>query len=184
MLRTCRPRLGTGKNPCDFLRCADEDLCLLSGMMKSLSILALASVFTLGLSTEADAHCQVPCGIYSDDTVLIDLQTHQKTIAKAMEQISELSADPGKNANQISRWVSNKEEHATLIQNTIAQYFLAQRLKLEEAESHEEAYLEKLTLAHQIIVCAMKCKQTTDPANAQKLHETIDAFTKAYTGKK
>lgn len=148
--------------------------------MKSLSLLALSSVLTLSLSFEANAHCQVPCGIYSDDTVLIDLQTHQKTIARAMEQINELSKEPGNNANQIARWVSNKEEHATLIQNTMAQYFLAQRLKLEEAQSSKTAYLQKLTLAHEIIVLAMKCKQTTDPENAQKLHAAIDAFTKAY----
>jgi len=152
-------------------------------MIKSILLLTAATVFSLCTSSQLSAHCQVPCGIYSDDTVLIDLHTHQKTIAKAMEQINELSKDAGKNANQIARWVSNKEEHATLIQNTMAQYFLAQRLKLTEADTDKEVYLAKLTLAHQIIVHAMKCKQTTDPANAQGLHKTIAAFTKAYTAK-
>ncbi len=152
-------------------------------MMKSLSLLALAFLSALSLSDEADAHCQVPCGIYSDDTVLIDLHTHQKTIAKAMEQINELSKEPGNNANQIARWVANKEEHATKIQDTMTQYFLAQRVKLTASTGELEAYFNKLTLIHQIIVHAMKCKQTTDPANAQDLHETIAAFTKAYTAK-
>jgi nickel superoxide dismutase len=152
-------------------------------MMKSILLLAATAVFSLCVSSKLSAHCQVPCGIYSDDTVLIDLHTHQKTIAKAMEQINELSKDAGKNANQISRWVSNKEEHATSIQNTMGQYFLAQRLKLAEADSDKDSYLNKLTLIHQIIVHAMKCKQTTDPGNAQKLHEAIDVFTKAYTAK-
>ena len=151
--------------------------------MKSYLFLAAVALSSFASTSSLSAHCQVPCGIYSDDTVLIDLQTHQKTIAKAMDQINELSKDAGKNANQISRWVSNKEDHASKIQHTMTQYFLAQRLKLAEAESNKEAYLAKLTLAHQIIVHAMKCKQTTDPENAKALHTAIDAFTKAYTAK-
>ncbi len=50
-----------------------------------------------------------------------------------MAQINTLSQNPGKNANQITRWVINKDEHATKIQDTICHYFLAQRLKLAEA---------------------------------------------------
>ena len=152
-------------------------------MMKSYLLLAIVALFSFASTSSLHAHCQVPCGIYSDDTVLIDLNTHQQTIAKAMVQINELSADAGKNANQLSRWVTNKEEHATKIQDTMTQYFLAQRVKLAESESNKDAYLNKLSLIHQIIVHAMKCKQTTDPANAQGLLETIEAFTKAYTAK-
>ncbi len=152
--------------------------------MKSCLIIATAALFSLSAAPNLMAHCQVPCGIYSDDTVLVDLHTHQATIEKAMGQITELSKDAGKNANQISRWVTNKEEHATKIQNTMTQYFLAQRVKLGEADTDKEAYLKKITLIHQIIVHAMKCKQTTDVENAKKLHGAIDAFTKAYTKKK
>ena len=152
--------------------------------MKSCLLLAIVALFSFASTSSLHAHCQVPCGIYSDDTVLIDLNTHQQTIAKAMVQINELSADAGKNANQISRWVTNKEEHATKIQNTMTQYFLAQRVKLGEADSDKEAYLNKITLIHQIIVHAMKCKQTTDTENAKKLHSAIDAFAKAYSKKK
>lgn len=142
--------------------------------MKTYLTLAAAAVFSLTATTNLHAHCQVPCGIYSDDTVLIDLQTHQKTIEKAMGQIT----DSATNANQVSRWVTNKEEHATKIQNTMSEYFLAQRIKMDEAD--KDAYTKKLTLAHEIIVYAMKCKQTTDVANAQKLKAAIDAFTTAY----
>ncbi|MCP5536393.1 MAG: hypothetical protein H7A51_09190 [Akkermansiaceae bacterium] len=151
--------------------------------MKSCLLLAAAALFSVSATPTVRAHCQVPCGIYSDDTVLVDLHTHQSTIQKAMEQINELSKDAGKNANQITRWVMNKEEHATKIQDTMTQYFLAQRVKLDEATSDKEAYLHKITLIHQIIVHAMTCKQTTDVENAKKLHAAIDAFTKAYTKK-
>lgn len=140
-----------------------------------------AAAFTLFSATpQVLAHCQVPCGIYSDETVFTDLHTHQSTIEKAMVQISDLSKDPIKNANQLTRWVVNKEEHANKIQETMNQYFLAQRVKLAESESNKESYLKKLALIHQIIVHAMKCKQSTDVQNAKNLHAAIDAFAKAY----
>ncbi|MBK1830308.1 hypothetical protein JIN77_06205 [Verrucomicrobiaceae bacterium R5-34] len=151
--------------------------------MKTYLTIATAAVLSFSAVPNISAHCQVPCGIYTDDTVLKDLHTHQSTIQKAMEEINTLSKDPGKNANQLMRWIMNKEEHATKIQTTISEYFLAQRLKLDEMESDKESYLKKLTLSHQIIVLAMKCKQSTDVANATALHKAIDDFTAAYTGK-
>ena len=153
-------------------------------MMKSCLLLAIVALFSFASTSSLHAHCQVPCGIYSDDTVLIDLQDpsadHRQ--GHGPDQRA-LCKDAGKNANQLSRWVTNKEEHATKIQDTMTQYFLAQRVKLAESESNKDAYLNKLSLIHQIIVHAMKCKQTTDPANAQGLHDAIAAFTKAYTAK-
>jgi len=148
------------------------------------SSLALVTALTfLTLTPTAQAHCEVPCGIYSDETVFTDLHTHQATIEKAMTQINELSKDPSKNANQLTRWINNKEIHATKIQEIVAQYFLTQRIKTDEANSNKEAYILKLTQLHQITVLAMKCKQTTDTANAQELHKVIDAFQASYSKK-
>ncbi len=151
--------------------------------MNTYLAIATTALLSFSASSQLSAHCQVPCGIYSDDTVLTDLQTHQATIEKAMGQIVELSKDPSKNANQITRWVVNKEEHATKIQNTMTDYFLAQRVKLDEAASNKEAYLKKLVLIHQVIVYSMICKQGTDVENAKKLHQAIDSFTTLYTAK-
>lgn len=130
------------------------------------------------------AHCQIPCGIYADENVIETMGTDQETIEKAMKQIEELSKEPTKNANQLVRWVTNKEQHAQSIQDTVSAYFLAQRIKLEESGENKEAYLNKLTLLHKITVLAMKCKQTTDLENAQKLHEAIEAFKGAYMDQK
>ena len=146
------------------------------------STAVLVSLFSISaLTPQAKAHCEVPCGIYSDDTVFSDLHTHLATIEKAMTQINELSKEPGKNANQLVRWVSNKEIHATKIQEIVSQYFLTQRIKVDEADKN--AYLLKLTQLHQMTVLAMKCKQTTDLENAQKLHQVIDAFKVSYNKK-
>ncbi|BDS08883.1 hypothetical protein NT6N_39230 [Oceaniferula spumae] len=149
--------------------------------MKTYLTIATAAVLSFAAVPNISAHCQIPCGIYTDDTVLKDLHTHQETIAKAMKEIADLSKDPGKNANQLTRWVMNKEDHASKIQQTMLDYFLAQRLKTEEMESDKEAYLDKLALCHNVIVLAMKCKQTADPENATKLHAAIDKFATAYS---
>ena len=83
----------------------------------------------------------------------------QTTIAKAIAQINDLaSKKDGKSANQLSRWVSTKEDHANKIQKIIAEYFLTQRIK-----SSSEKYEALLKGAHSVMVAAMKCKQGTDP---------------------
>ena len=148
------------------------------------STAALVSLFTISaLTPQAQAHCEVPCGIYTDSTVFTDLHTHVSTIEKAMNEINSLSKDPAKNANQLIRWVNNKEIHATKIQEIVIQYFLTQRIKTDEAKTDKNAYLLKLTQLHQMTVLAMKCKQTTDLENAQQLHKVLDAFKASYEKK-
>lgn len=145
-------------------------------------LLSLSAVFlTIGLTPTASAHCQVPCGIYADDTVFATMHTDQKTIAKAMMQIEKLSAAPTKNANQLTRWINNKEKHAQAIQDTVASYFLAQRIKINEKDA--AAYTKKLTLLHKITVYAMKCKQSTNAEDAENLHKALDTFQAAYANK-
>jgi nickel superoxide dismutase len=95
-----------------------------------------------------------------------------------MNQITELSAAGEKNYNQLVRWVSNKEEHADEFQHIVSQYFLHQRIK--PAGVDDADYVRKLTLLHEMLVTAMKCKQTTDLENTAKLRSLIDAFAEAY----
>ncbi len=155
---------------------------LLTNITSTLVPVALVSLFSLSILTpQAQAHCEVPCGIYSDETVFTDLQTHLATIEKAMTEFNSLSTEPSKNANQLIRWINNKEIHATKIQEIVSQYFLTQRIKVDEADKN--AYMLKLTQLHQMTVLAMKCKQTTDLENAQKLHKVLDAFKASYEKK-
>lgn len=147
-------------------------------MKTSLVLLAGLCSFGAALSS-ASAHCQVPCGIYADDNVFTTLETDVATIKKAMSML----ADEKTSTNQATRWVNNKESHAQSIQDVVAKYFLAQRVKTDEAEKNKEAYTQKLTLLHQITVYAMKCKQTTDLANADKLSKAITDFKALYNKK-
>jgi len=107
------------------------------------------------------------------------------TIEKSMKQIAELSKQPDKNFNQIVRWTLNKENHADEIAHLVSYYFLAQRVKpvdSKDAAAHKE-YLAKITLLHEMIVQAMKTKQTTSLAHVEKLRSLLQAFHKIYFGK-
>ena len=126
-------------------------------------------------------HCQVPCGIYGDQLRFEAMLEDTKTIAKAIDQIVDLSGKPASatGMNQLVRWVSNKESHATKIQNVMGEYFHAQRIK-----SDHKDYTGQLATAHAVIVAAMKCKQDANPATAVALKQAIGKFYEAYEGKK
>jgi nickel superoxide dismutase len=136
-------------------------------------------VISLGFQQPAAAHCEVPCGIYADQARFEAMLEDHTTVLKAMSQINELAAKTdAQSRNQLARWVANKESHATRTQTTIAQYFMAQRIK-----PGKPMYVEKLTAAHAVMLHAMKCKQTVDTKNADALKAAILAFHKAYEAK-
>jgi nickel superoxide dismutase len=103
------------------------------------------------------------------------LSEHIKTIEKSMDMITSLSAEGEKNYNQLVRWVVNKEEHATKFMDIVWQYFLNQRIKPVESDtgSMHDDYIAQLKLMHQMLISAMKCKQTTDKTNTEKLRGLV-----------
>ena len=128
-------------------------------------------------------HCQVPCGVYGDSARITVMLEDAATIEKGMKSIAELEAAETKNYNQIVRWVTTKDEHATNIQNTVAAYWLTQRIKAPKDGSDEAArakYLQQLELMHGLTVAAMKCKQTTDVANVEAVRKLTHEFAGTY----
>jgi nickel superoxide dismutase len=145
--------------------------------MKIASLLSIL-ILPLLLAQTANAHCQVPCGIYGDELKFGELEQHVATIAKASTQITELSAQETLSAQdlqQVIRWTTNKETHAQKIIDEAANYFLAQRIK-----SGADHYAEKLELLHHIIVYSMKAKQTVDGQAVATLSKKIAAFKELY----
>jgi len=128
------------------------------------------------------SHCEVPCGIYNDEMRFTMIEEHIATIEKAMKEIANLSGQQPTNFNQIVRWVTNKEIHAEDIQHIISQYFLTQRVKLVEKENDKANKIPMLhlSLCHEILVYAMKTKQTTDLSNVEKLKAAVKAFKNSY----
>ncbi|UCC29202.1 MAG: hypothetical protein JSU86_13480 [Phycisphaerales bacterium] len=131
---------------------------------------------------KAGAHCQVPCGIYDDKARIAGLYEDTTTITKALKQISELAGKhDAQSLNQITRWITTKEAHASHIIEVISEYFLTQKVKpVAPGTDGYEAYLKKLADHHAVMVAAMKTKQKADPAVADALHHALDALAKHY----
>lgn len=146
--------------------------------MNKNNFLCLALLINMALSGMATAHCQVPCGIYGDQMRFEMLREHITTVEKSMNEITALSVDPGKNMNQLVRWVNNKEQHSDEFSEILTQYFLAQRIKPDT-----EQYHLKLELLHKMQVSAMKCKQTTDLKNVTEMKSLVDQFEQVYMPK-
>ena len=147
--------------------------------MKKIYLYVLAAVFYLFVSTNnVSAHCEIPCGIYDDQMRVTMIAEHISTIEKSMNQILEIQKEKNHNANQLIRWVMNKENHADELQEIVSQYFMTQRIKFDAKE-----YDKKIGLLHQMLVYAMKCKQTTDLENIQKLREALKGFETLYFAK-
>jgi nickel superoxide dismutase len=108
---------------------------------------------------------------------LDQIAEHIKTIEKSMNKIKELGKGTPLNYNQLVRWVSNKETHANEVQHIVTQYFMTQRIKPDAKK-----YAEKLKVLHHMLITAMKSKQTTDPANTEKLKSLLKEFEILYHG--
>ncbi len=147
-------------------------------MFVSVSFLLTSLLFT----SISFAHCQIPCGIYDDETQFKILYEDVETIRKSDSQIVSLSNEKDKNYNQIVRWVMNKEEHADKIAHITTYYFMAQRIKpVNNANAAEyPEYIKRITLLHRMLVTAMKTKQSTDAKTVDELLALINEFEKSY----
>ena len=139
-----------------------------------LSLITVMLPFVIFIS-DLGAHYQIPCGIYDDQLRTKLIAEHATTVEKSMNQIIELGKANPLNYNQLVRWVSNKESHATQIQDIVSEYFMAQRLKPDQKQ-----YAEKLTILHKMLLAAMKCKQTTDVSHVNDLRTLLKDFEVLY----
>jgi len=103
------------------------------------------------------------------------ISEHIATIEKSMNEIMALQKAKSINYNQLVRWITNKEDHANELQEIVTQYFMTQRIKMDRKD-----YGKELSLLHQMLVYAMKCKQTTDLANTGQLKSLLKEFETLY----
>ncbi len=152
-------------------------------MKIKVSILLL--LLSMASYTKLSAHCEVPCGIYNDMLRVELLMEHFTTIEKSMTQINKLSNEENKNYNQLVRWINTKEEHANKIQNIVYQYFMSQRISIKKEDDRKarKKYISQITLAHKLLVLAMKTKQSTDTKYIAELQSTLKQFTEVYFSK-
>ena len=144
--------------------------------MKQLLVTVFVSVVSICFfPIKASAHCEIPCGIYNDEMRITMIMEHIATVEKSMNQIMEIEKEKQHHANQLVRWIMNKERHADEIQEIVTQYFMTQRIKVD-AKNYEK----KLGLLHQILVYSMKCKQTTNVDYPHKLRLLVQEFHTLY----
>lgn len=147
--------------------------------MKQIKTLSIAIVLLFS-AQQASAHCEIPCGIYNDSLRITLLYEHITTIEKSMQQIIALE-NSNDNANQLARWVVNKEEHAKKMQEIISQYFMHQRIKPKDVGSEgRDKYVKQLELMHRLSIYAMKCKQSVNLELIPQMQETVHLFEHAY----
>ena len=151
--------------------------------MNTRNIIAISIIIAVFGLNNIHAHCQVPCGIYDDAVRIIQIREHVTTIEKSMTKIEQLTSNESsaQNMNQLVRWINTKEEHATFIQSIIADYFLAQRIKPKKKdEAGRQQYVDRTLLLQQIIVAAMKSKQTVDKSNPRSVSTLLNQFVELY----
>jgi nickel superoxide dismutase len=141
-----------------------------------LAMVLAVTGFVVLLPQPAQAHCQIPCGIYDDHARVQAMLEDAATVEKSVKLIAELSgkSDP-QSQNQLVRWVMNKEQHAQKVIASISDYFLTQRVKPDQ-----EDYSDRLIKHHAVILAAMKAKQNADMGYAQALKESIQALAGYY----
>jgi len=129
-------------------------------------------------------HCMVPCGIFDDAAIVVELKQHAATIRKAMVMIAELHPTIGKDPlalNQLTRWINTKEEHACKIITTVAEYCLCQRVKPVGVFKNDADYVAALKAHHDLMQAAMKAKQGVDAESVcGALDHALGDFAKMY----
>jgi len=149
--------------------------------------MVLCMVFLFFLKSVVFPHCEIPCGIYNDEMRFEMIMEHIQTIEKSIKEIQHLSNETASlNYNQLVRWITNKEHHAEEIQHIISQYFLTQRIKMNEKKEPEaqQIYMNQLSLCHKILVLSMKTKQSLELSNVEELKKTVVEFKSSYLDSK
>ena len=121
----------------------------------------------------AEAHCDIPCGIYDPISAKIAAQTVLK-MAVRLEAV-ELPPKDVSTPNSVARYVTVKEEHAQLVKN---------ELNILWSDYFKPEHLEKYPDLHDLFWNANKLagsnKQNVSSDSAKSLVETVDKIAKIF----
>lgn len=122
----------------------------------------------------AQAHCDIPCGIYDPITA----QIAALTVVRMIDLMNDLESKgtQGKDyQNSMSRYVTIKEEHAEKAKHEIrviwGDYFKAQ---------HLEQFPNLHDAVHKIMQLGSKSRQTADRETALQFVEAINEFAEMF----
>jgi nickel superoxide dismutase len=120
---------------------------------------------------EAQAHCDIPCGIYDPITA----QIAALTVVRMIDLMDGLESKGKDYDNSMSRYIAVKEEHAEKAKHEI-RVIWGDYIKPQ----HVEQYPELHNLTHKIMQLGSKSRQTKDRATAVELVETINKFAEIF----
>ena len=124
---------------------------------------------------EAQAHCDIPCGIYDPITA----QLAAVTVVRMIDLIAEWEGKTGGQgkdfAHALARFTEVKEEHAEKVKHEIRVIF-GDYIK----PPHIEKFPDLPNLNHQIMMQASKARQTMDRQAALDLVESVNKFAEAF----
>ncbi len=120
---------------------------------------------------EAQAHCDVPCGIYDPIVAQISALTVVRMIDLATDLDSKTADKNLAYLNTISRYVSVKEEHAEKVKQEV-RIIWGDYLKAQHLEKYPNAH----ALVHKIMGLGSKVRQTMDRESAVQLVEALNEF--------
>jgi nickel superoxide dismutase len=125
---------------------------------------------------EAQAHCDIPCGIYDP----INAQIDALTVVRMMDLMTELVNGEDKNNvafhNSMERYVAVKEEHAEKAKNEI-RVIWGDYFKKDKHPNVDE-------LVHKIMQLGSKARQTADREAGVAFVEAINEFAEVFWGTK
>ena len=121
---------------------------------------------------EAEAHCDIPCGIYDPVSAKIAAQTVQKMVLRM--QALEEGDDHTAFANTMARYIATKEEHAETCKRELrilwADYAWP---NMPEGFDLHGSFNAALKLAG-------RCRQTVDMAACEELVAAVDEIATAF----
>jgi len=123
----------------------------------------------------AQAHCDIPCGIYDPITA----QIAALTVVRMMDLMKDLDSKAEISKldynNSMSRYIAVKEEHAEKAKHEVrviwGDYFKAQ---------HLEKFPQTNELVHKIMELGSKVRQTTDRQIGEQFVEAVNEFAQIF----
>jgi nickel superoxide dismutase len=123
----------------------------------------------------AEAHCDIPCGIYDPHLA----QVAALTVIRMIDLMGDLSNAPQKDTpeyyNSMTRYILIKEEHGELLKREIRVIF-GDYFKKE----HVDKYPELPTLVHKIMQLGSKVRQTVGRDSALELLGSVNRFAEIF----
>ena len=129
------------------------------------------------ISQKAEAHCDIPCGIYDPIAAKIAAQTVQKMVLRTQALERPDGSDPAAYqdyVNKVARYVTVKEEHAEIVKNELS------ILWADYAWPNLPADFDLHGSFNQALKLAGRCKQNVDMAACEELVATVDTISSAF----